>query len=782
MGEVYRARDTKLNRDVAVKVLPGAFALDADRLSRFKREAQVLASLDHPNIGAIYGFEDSEGVQALVLQLVEGPTLADRIAQGPMPLEETLPIARQVAEALEAAHEKGVIHRDLKPANVKVTPDGTVKVLDFGLAKLLETEGGVASSQTRAYSPGLTQSPTITTPAMTQVGVILGTAAYMSPEQARGKPVDRRVDIWAFGVVLFEMLSGVRSFDGETISDVLAKVIEREPDWSSLPADTPRSVRVLLQQCLKKDPRTRLRDIGDARVQLEQLLSGTAEEHVSSTADIADSPAKGSKRRRKAMAIVAAAICGAAAASLGTWVITRSTARSLQTVRFTIVPSPALPNGYDQLVVSPDGKSIVYVSLAIPGGTQLMLRAIDQLDPVPLKGTLNARIPFFSADGNWIGFFADRELKKVSIAGGPAITVCRLTSPPRGATWGFDDTIIFATGDVSTGLLSVSAAGGEPTVLTTPDAANGEIDHLYPRVLPGGRAVLFTIVTKGATDARQIGLLDVKTAQRRIVLRAGSNAEYIDSGHLVYAEAGTLMAVAFDLSLLEVRSAPVPIAEHVMTVLGNPVFSTSLNGTIVHVPGAVGVAGAGSPRSIMWVDRQGREEPLKLPVRTYTYPRLSPDGTKLAIDIRDQENDIWVADLQRQTLTRLTFDPGNDFYPVWTPDGRRIVFNSVRAGGGEIFSQLADGTGQVDRLTTTPTGSGPHYPYSFAPDGKVLIYQDTTPKTGIDLSLLSFDGAAGPFGAGKSRTEPLVHSPAAETNAEISREWPMAGVSVEPIG
>lgn len=766
MGEVYRARDPKLGREIALKILPELFATDPERLARFRREAQILASLNHPNIAQIYGVEDSDGIHALVMELVEGSTLADRIAQGPLPVDEGVSVARQIAEALEAAHEQGIVHRDLKPANIKVRSDGAIKVLDFGLAKLLEA-GSAAAAPPIAYRPGLTNSPTLTTPAMTMAGVILGTAAYMSPEQARGKQVDRRADIWAFGVVLFEMLTGVRPFEGETVSDILARVIEREPEWVRLPVSAPQPVVRLLRQCLKKDPRARLRDIGDARVQLEQVLSGAVDDAFPAASDVAISRIAVSKRRQLAVAITAL-IAGGLVAGLATWVVTgASLRRTRQTVRFAIVPSPPLPAGNIQVAVSPDGKSLVYVSLASPGGTQLMLRGIDQLNAVPLTGTLNARVPFFSADGQWVGFFTDRELKKVSVAGGPVTTICRFAGSPRGASWASDDTIVFATADQSTGLLRVAAAGGEPTTLTTPDDSHGEADHIYPSVLPGARAVLFTILAKGNNDDRQIAVMDLTTGKRRVVLRRGTSPAYVDSGYVMYADAGTLMAVAFDPNRLELRGAPVAVVEHVLTVLGNPTFSASANGTLVYVPGGIGVAGAAAPRSLAWVDRQGREEPLRLPVRTYTYPRLSPDGTKVALDIRDQENDIWVADLSRQTLTRLTFDPANDFYPVWTPDGRYIIFNSNRGGGGDIFRQRADGTGQIERLTTTLAGTAPHYPYSMSRDGRTLIYQNNDTKSGIDLDLLVFETVSGSVG-GKQQSKPLIHSPASETNAEIS--------------
>ncbi len=583
MGEVYRAKDTKLQRDVALKVLPDVFASDPERLARFKREAQVLASLNHPNIAHIHGLEDSNGIHALVMELVDGPTLADRIAQGPIPLGEALPIARQIAEALEAAHEQGIIHRDLKPANIKVRTDGTVRVLDFGLAKLA---GPDASS---SYPPSTaTASPTITSPAMmTGIGVILGTAAYMSPEQAKGRPADKRSDIWAFGAVLFEMLTSRRAFPGDDITDTIVSVVSKEPDWSALPTPTPVGLRRLLTRCLRKDAKARMRDIGEARQQIEDLLSGAPEE-MAPAASVAASLRVASTRRR----IVAAASVTllVVAVALGTRALTRTPLVKLQPMRFVIALPAAQPLRIQfpdrDLALSPDGTQLVYVSL----DGRLMVRAMGQLDAVPLSAITGARSPFFSPNGQWVGVFTggvleDGELKKVSIAGGPSLTLCRYRGAPRGGSWGPDDTIVFATNDASSGLLRVSAAGGEPTVLTTPDAAHGEADHIFPSILPGGRAVLFTI--RAPSMESQVAVVDLTTGRRTILIRAGSQAEYVDTGHLVYALAGTLRAVRFDPAARIVESDPMPVVERVITYPdGAAEFSVSHQGTLVYVSGA----------------------------------------------------------------------------------------------------------------------------------------------------------------------------------------------------
>jgi eukaryotic-like serine/threonine-protein kinase len=756
MGEVYCARDTKLNRGVAIKVLPESLATDPERLARFSREAQVLAALNHPNIAHIHGFEDSTGVPALVMELVEGPTLADRVARGPIPIDEALPIAKQIAEALEAAHEQGIIHRDLKPANIKVRADGTVKVLDFGLAKALDP---VAASEAAA---ALTNSPTITSPALTARGVILGTAAYMSPEQAKGRPADKRSDVWAFGAVLYELLTGRRAFTGEGVSDTLAHILMTEPDWTALPANTPAGIRQLLRRCLEKDRKRRLADAADARLEIEDALASPTVETAA--------PGTAQSRRVAAAPIVLALAGGALIASLGTWAATRPVPQApVLPSRFAIEPPPAqslFVSSFDRdLALSPDARYLVYRTGGTGNGGPLMVRAIDVLDAQPLTGITNARIPFFSPDSRWIGFFDLDELKKVPVTGGPAITICRFTGPgPRGASWGDDNTIVFATNDRKTGLLRVSADGGEPTVLTTPDAKQHEEDHLFPSVLPRGRGVLFTITT-GQVETAQVAVLDLKTGKRKTLIPGGSAAEYVDSstgsgqpGYLVYAVAGTLRAVRFDLERLEVLSDPARAVEYVMVGSnGAANYAVSRSGTLVYAPGGA------AARSLVWVDRQGHETPLKTPPRAYAIPRLSPDGTRVALDIRDQENDIWIWNLTRETLTRLTSDPGNDAEPVWTPDGQRLLFSSTRTGVSDLYWQAADGTGTADRLTNTSIN-----PTSVTPDGTRVIGSDTPPTTQWDVVVFPLLSPARHAGPGPSSVKPLIQSPFTERNAEIS--------------
>ena len=742
MGEVYRARDTKLDRAVAIKILPEAFAADAERIARFQREAKTLASLNHPNIAHIHGLEESNGVRALVIELVEGEDLAQRIARGAIPVAEALPIAKQMADALEAAHEQGIIHRDLKPANIMVRRDGTVKVLDFGLAKAMEPTG--------VASPSVSQSPTITTPAMTQAGMILGTAAYMSPEQARGKPVDKRTDIWAFGCVLYEMLTGQRAFDGQGVSETLARVLEREPDWAKLAATLSPALHTYIRRCLQKDPRQRVQAIGDVRLALE----GAFDTSVGQTG----APAAVALSQRVALVGVAAMIASGAIIGTLVWFAARRAEPVPPRVsRLQLTPAgpAALSISWNDrdLAITPDGSRLIYAGNQ---GTQIFVRSLDALAPVAVfTGKVSGL--FVSPDGQWIGFRDGLSmLKKVAVAGGPAVTLATIdTAGYSGATWGPDDTIIFATNSVDTGLQRVSAAGGPVTVLTRPDRAQGESDHFWPEMLPGGRAVLFTITSlTGGLDVAQVAVLDLQTGARRILVRGGSHAHYVSSGHLVYAAAGTLRAVPFDLARLETRGTPVTVVPDVVTTIKGGVNAVVAgDGTLAYVLGTV----EGTPRTLMWVDRQGRETPIPAPPRPYLLPALSPDGTRVAVFVNDQERDLWLWDLGRTTLTRLTSTPGVDVVQVWTPDSRRLIFTSERAGVRNLFWQAADGAGAVERLTESPDTQ---YPTGVSADGRRLIFTDESPTTANDVMAIELDATR--------RVTPLVQSPFTERNGIIS--------------
>ena len=737
----------------------------------------MLASLNHPNIAQIHGLEKSDGTIALVMELVEGPTLAEHLATrradsadgGPagLPLDEALPIARQIAEALEAAHEQGIIHRDLKPANIKVRPDGTVKVLDFGLAKAMgPPEGGRYAQDGRSVrlQPDLTDAATITTPAMTQAGMILGTAAYMSPEQARGKVVDKRCDIWAFGCVLFEMLSGRQPFAGDTVSETLAEVMKSEPPWQALPASLPANLDRLIRRCLVKDPRQRIRDVGDVRLALE----GAFEAAAVPTAAVAVVPQPASWRRVAAVAGVVLVVAAGTGAAV--WVATRPAPPVPPRVSRLLVESPDAagltisPNDRD-LAATPDGSRVVYVGNR---GTQLFVRALDSFAPMTVF-TGAPLGPFVSPDSQWIGFVDGTNLlKKVAVTGGSPVVLTTIDGYPRGATWAQDDAIIFATQNGTTGLQHVAAAGGPATVLTRPDRAKGETDHVWPEVLPGGRAVLFTITAvTGGLEAAQVAALDLQTGTRRVLLRGGSHAHYVPGergssdrteragGYLVYAAAGALRAVMFDLNSMETRGAPVSVIPDVITKNTGAVDAVvSGDGTLAYVSGS---GGAAASRSLVWVDRQGRETPIPAPPRAYLYPRLSPDGTRVAVYEQGQDRDIWLWALGRTTLTRVTFDPGLDPYAVWTPDGRRLIVGSERAGARNLFWQAADGTGAVERLTESPNEQNPT---ALSPDGLRLIFTEVTPNAGDEVMQMELDGT--------HRVTPLVQSPYSERNGVVS--------------
>ena len=686
MGEVYQARDTKLDRDVALKVLPEAFTSDPDRLARFEREAKVLASLNHPNIGGIHGLEDSGDVRALVLELVEGPTLADRIAKGPIPLDEALPIAKQIAEALEVAHEAGVIHRDLKPANIKVRDDGTVKVLDFGLAKALDP----------APHGDPSQSPTLTA-AATQMGVIMGTAAYMSPEQAKGKTADRRADIWAFGCVLYEMLTGALPFPGGTVSEVLAEVLKSDPAWDSLPEATPVPVGQVLRRCLQKDPKQRLHDVADLRL----AMAGAFE-----TPGPLRAEAVGAARLQvwqRPMPLAAGVLVLLIATGVAVWTLMRSPVPRVE--RFA-VPLPAglavgVSNDASDIAISPDGTRVVYAA-GSENSFQFYVRAVNELSATPLQiPDASVYGPFVSPDSAWVGFF-DRQanlLTKVSILGGPPVPICRVDEAVFGASWGAEDMIVFGTESPS-GLWQVSSNGGEPVELTTPDQEQGQANHAWPHILPGGRAVLFTILTGGPIDQAQIALLDLDTGDHEVLLPGGSNPHYSPTGHIVYGGGGTLRAVRFDLDRLEVTDPnPVPVLEGVVTKdSGAADFDLARDGSLVWLAGQV----TAQHRTALWVDHRGNEVPLDVPEQQHFGPRVSPDGSRLAAHHTNEEGntDVWVSELARPTLSRLTRHPAVDRNALWTPQGDRVVFASRRDGPWGLFWVAADGSGEPEHLLT----------------------------------------------------------------------------------
>ena len=732
MGEVYRARDTKLQRDVAIKILPSQFAADPERLARFEREAQLLASLNHPHIGTIHGFEESGGLRALVLELVEGETLADRIARGPIPLDEALPIANQIAEALEAAHEQGIIHRDLKPSNIKITPDGVVKVLDFGLAKL------AAPDSAAGLSADMSVSPTITNAAMmTGVGVLLGTAAYMAPEQAKGRQADKRSDIWAFGCVLYEMLTGSRAFEGEDVSDTLAAVLRGEPDWSAIPVDAPLALVTLLKDSLKRDRRQRVSDIAAARFVLTEY-----EKLAPVTAAVAPPFAAPQPQPlwRRVAPLAAAIVVTAAVAGGVAWFMMRPAQRPAPvserlSAEIGADASLAVDQGASA-VLSPDGAMLAFAAQkSAATDTQLFVRRLDQLQATPLSGTDGVRNPFFSPDGQWVAFFAGGKLKKISVTGGAAVTLCDAPSG-RGGTWAEDGTIVFTPDNTAqVRLLRVPSGGGTPQPLTT--LAQGETTQRWPQVLPGGKAVLYSgSATQTAWEDGNIVVQPLPAGERKVVQRGGYYGRYLPSGHLVYLHDGTLFAAPFDLARLEVIGQAVPVLEGVTaspTITGGAQFAVSANGTLVYLTGQ----NVSTDAPIVWMDRAGKTTPLRAMAANWSNPHFSPDGLRLAVDILDKQLDVWVYEWARDTLSRLTFDPAADAKPVWTPDGRRIVFASARNNAGNLYWQRADGTGDVQRLTES---KNLQYPASWHPSGKFLAFGEISPGTGFDLMILPMDG------------------------------------------
>jgi len=759
MGEVYRARDTKLDRAVAIKVLPEMFVSDPERVARFQREAKTLAALNHPHIGGIYGLEDASGVHALVLELVEGPTLADRIAQGPIPLDETSTVAKQIAEALEAAHDQGIIHRDLKPANIKLRPDGTVKVLDFGLAKVLEP--------TAAAPANVTASPTITTPAMmTGVGMILGTAAYMSPEQAKGRPADKRSDVWAFGCVLYEMLTGRRPFEGEDVSDTLAAVLRADPDWHALPTSISPSVALLVRRCLERDRRRRIGDVSTIRLLLDDQLPAAS----SASGPIATKPSRST---------LAAAAVGlmVVAAALGGFVAWNARPRAIPPIpsRF-VVPlgeGQEFSNVGDKgIAFSPDGSRIVYAANA-----RLYLRGISELEAQPIRGTdVNPRRPMFSPDGLSLAYFSieQRALKRIATTGGAPVTVTVLDSPnaPLGGTWSGEHIFFGQFGGPSHGIVRVQAAGGKLEVV-----AKTEPDEFAdaPQLLPDGEHLLFTI-GRGTSAERweksQIVVQSLKTGERKVLVDSASDGRYLATGHLAYAQGGVVYAVRFDLRTLQVIGGPVPIVEGVRRALtagsvstGAAQFSVSETGSLAYIPGPISVSS--TQLSIARLDRKGVADPLKLPPGSYRDPRISPDGKRLAFGTDDgKDATVWVYELSGATSMRPLTLGGKNRYPVWSADGQRIAFQSDREGDLGVFWQPADGGGKAERLTKPEKGTA-HVPESWSPDGKWLVLSASkepdgrTPGYTVASLMLSLaDRKVVPFGDVRS-TQPInaVFSP-----------------------
>jgi len=740
MGEVYRARDTRLGRDVAVKILPSHFIADPDRRARFEREARTLASLNHPHIAAIYGVEEAgsstgsgQAVMALVLELVEGDTLAARLHRGPVAITEALTIARQIADALDAAHEKGIVHRDLKPANVKVTPDGTVKVLDFGLAK------AAAGDES---SPDISQSPTIAVDG-THAGLILGTVGYMSPEQARGRPVDKRTDIWAFGCVLFEMLAGRTTFAGDTVSDTIATILTREPAWDQLPDATPPEVRRLLRRCLQKDPKQRLRDIGDARIELDDALSGT-------TRDDPASQQTSGITRRAAIGALAGVIAGSAATGL--FAISRyrgPTPRRL--TKFGVADLAAdelfVASHGRRIAISPDGTHLTYVAT---NGTQLnklYLRSLSDLKPRLLVE--NGAQPFFSPDSRWIASVdaAAEQLRKTSLTGGAPVTVCRgFGGGAGGGTWADGDTMYFV-GTNPGGLLRVAAAGGQTDEVAKFDFAGGERSYKFPSALPGGKAILFTMATVDSEsfDDAHIAVFMPATGQKKVLVDGGTHPRYSPSGHLVYARNGQLLAVRFDPGRLEVTGQPFTVLEGVLMSRNSGVanFDIAASGDLAYIPGKA----EGGARTLVWVDRSGQAERVPLPTRSYLHPRISPDGRKVAVEIEGSHHDIYVYDFTSGVLSNITTD-GVSHWPVWSPDGRDVAYRSGPMGRFQLWQVRADRSRAPEAVPATGVSQSAE---SYSPDGQAIAYTVAAPGVPPKVTVVALQGDRTPRQLDNSR-------------------------------
>ena len=753
MGEVYLARDTKLGREVALKILPDALARDAERLFRFKREAQTLASLNHPNIGGIYGIEDSGGQPALVLEFVDGETLAERINTGLVPLVDALKIAVQIAEAIEAAHEKNVIHRDLKPANVKITPQGMVKVLDFGLAKALADEATIASD--------VSHSPTLSVTA-TAAGVILGTAGYMAPEQARGKPVDRRADIWAFGVLLFEMLTARRAFGGETAADILAKVLEREPDWKALPPGTPAAVRSLLRRCLTKSVKDRLQAIGDARTLIQELLADA--DSMTGTLEPAAYPAW-----KKVLPWAVAPL------ALAAGLLFRPPAVQPPGVEarfeYALPDAQNLAHGFRHGVeLSSDGVRMAFVAnrLGDPADkSKLYVKNLDQWEAASVAGTEGAQNPFFSPDATSLGFVQGGKIKKVALSGGMPMELSEKTIQSFGISWGSDGSIVFAAGSAG-GLTVVRDTGGEEKEYTKLDEAANEYSHRLPHHLPDGSGVLFTVLryTDAAPDwsRAQIWVKSSKSGESRLLIENGVDARYTKGGHLVFARQGRLFAVGFDLSTLSVVGQEVPVldgitqAEHGgsnAAVTGAAQFSVSDDGTLLYAPGSIEPPDV---RSLVWVDRSGKVSPAATrPLPVFNFARLSPDGRRIIFSEYHVQKDVWVFDPTRETTDKILSE-GQSFNPIWSPDGSRIAFRSDRSGPSGMYMRELKSS-KVIQLTPGPIDN----PGSWSPDGKELVFQRRAPRTNTgsaDIYIVSVDKPGD--------VRPLLNSPFDEASPEFS--------------
>jgi Tol biopolymer transport system component len=745
MGEVYRARDTRLHREVAIKVLPPSFSQDADRLRRFEQEARAASALNHPGILTVHDFGSEAGAPYVVSELLEGETLREKLAGGRLPVRKALDYAAQVARGLAAAHDKGIVHRDLKPENLFVTKDGRLKILDFGLAKLTLPE--------LAGTP-LTEAPTETRG--TEPGVVMGTVGYMSPEQVRGQLAGHRSDIFSFGAVLYEMLAGTRPFRGDTAVETMNAILNEDPpDPSRSVAELPPSFDRIVRHCLEKSPEDRFQATRDLAFDIETLSS--------TPSGTATAPAGVGIARRSSRALPwGLAVLASVVAAAALWMRQSASSQTPMVRRFALSLPMIQPRGIlatlsaSTIVVSPDGSRLVYVARR-GGDAELRLREMNRLEETPIPGTDGGVVPFFSPEGRRIGFFSRGKLKTVDLASGDVATLCD-SRWAWGGSWAADESVFFVPGSAA-GIWRVSARGSEPRILAAPNYADGERSYRFPEVLPGGRAVLYTLIrTRGgsASPDTSIAVLELSTGKRRVLVEAGSNAHYAATGHLVYARTGALLAVPFDLAKLEVTGPPKPAGEDVLTDPGTAAaqFSFSGDGTLAYVPASV----EASRGNVVWVDRKGVAEPATDTPRSYGYPSVSPDGRRMAFAIAESANtDIWVLDLDRGSLTRLTSDAAIDLRPTWTPDGERVTFGSNRAGPMDLYWTKADGSESEKALMTAPLAQ---QPTSWSLDGRHLAYTEEDPRTGFDLWVLTLGGPRIPF----------LRTPFDERGATFSRD------------
>ncbi len=762
MGSVYRATDSRLGRQVALKVVRPTLVDSDDRVARFTREARLLASLNHPNIATIHGFEECDGVRFLVLELVPGATLAEMVAKGPIPMRDALALGVQIATAIEAAHERGVIHRDLKPANIKVTPDGIVKVLDFGLAKALAPD-----SSSDPAGTGIT-----TAPSGTAAGVILGTAAYMSPEQARGMEVDKRSDVWALGCVLFDMLTGRTAFGASTASDTMAAVLTRDPDWSCLPANLPVSVRALLRRLLAKDLHRRLHDVGDARIELEEAVAALAEPSVAPSGERRSA----SNRRRLVATSAAAFVAVAVLAGAAGWMLKPSAPPPAGGPVQFMMPLPAGESfgglDFPAVAFSPGGTHVAFVGTR-GGQSRLFVRALSDLEAHPVPGTEGALGPFFSHDGQSIAFFADGQLKKVRVAGGPVLKVCDAAIGFGGA-WGADGTIVYAP-DNSSAIWQVSAGGGTGRPITRLDTARGEFSHRWPELVPGTDVLIYTVGTEGSWDDASIVAQPLNGGARTTIVQGGTNPKWLPGGRLLFARGGTVFARPFDPRRLSATPAASPILTGVLESSDGAIqLSVSGAGGVVYLAGGGGEA----KKTLVWVDQQGNVQPIAAPERAYSSPRLSPDGRTLAVAIAGPDwEEVWTYDIARSAPSQVTFEGGTA--PVWTADGRRIVFSSGRNGPAALFWKPTDGSGSDERLTTSPRAA---IPGSASSDGRTVALVESDLSGSREILLLNTDDRTSrPFAkAPPNRTAPAL-SPDGQWLAYVSDESGRDEVYLAPV-